>query len=159
MCIRILLAACVSRRHTPRSPGRRQFPDRSPKFGIVHRRPFTNLKVPIWNRQNHIFPFTITLTIALIFFRIESFPVIKEFNLCRSSEAFVLEVSEANHQLQPAYAVCTTLTKLACEVEQTVVEEFSSASLLITNEPCPSFSFNWFFFKATSPEPPSTDKG
>ena len=81
------------------------FPDRSPKFGIVDRPPFTELKVPIWNRQNHIFPFTITLTIALIFFRIESFPVIKEFNLCRSSEAFVLEVSKANRQLQPAYAV------------------------------------------------------
>ena len=55
VCIRILSAACVSRRHTPRSLGTRQFPDRSPKFGIVDHRSSTDLKVPMWNRQNHIF--------------------------------------------------------------------------------------------------------
>ena len=55
VCVRILSAACVSRRHTPRSPGTRQFPDGSPKFGIVDCRSFTDLKVPMWNRQNHVF--------------------------------------------------------------------------------------------------------
>ena len=120
--------------------------DRSPKFRIVDRRPFTDLKVPIWNRQNHIFPFTITLTTALIYFRIESFPVIKEFNLCRSSEASVLEVSKANRQLQPAYAVCTTSTKLPCEVEQTVVEEFSTASFWSRTSHVLRFHLIVFFF-------------
>ena len=56
VCVRILSAACVSRRHTPRSPGTRQFPDRSPKFGFAGRQSFTALKVPILNSQNHIFP-------------------------------------------------------------------------------------------------------
>ena len=161
VCILILSAACVSRLHTPRSPGTRRFPNRSPKFGIVDRRPFTDLKLPIWNRQNHIFPFTITLAMSLIFFRIESFPRLKRVQPLSVFRSF----RSRSFQSQPS-----TSTGLRClyDVGEAGLRGWANWSrgvfycfFLITNEPCPSFSFNcfFFFFKATSPEPPSTDKG
>ena len=74
-----------------------------------------------------------------MFFRIESFPAMKEFNFSRSFKAyFLLEVSKANRQLQQTSVRCW-YEKLACGVEQTGVEEFSTAffCLMILNEPCP----------------------
>ena len=165
VCIRILSAACVPRRHTPRSPGTRQFPDRSPKFRFVDRRSFTDLKVPIWNRQNHIFPLSIRHNpyhSSNIFpnwkfsrhKRVQPFSVFRSFR----SRSFESQPSTSTYRR-------TLLARRSWparrEVEQTGVEEYSIASfcLMITNEPCPSFSLNSFFFRATSPEPPRTDKG
>ena len=133
VCIRILSAACVSRRHTPISPGTRQFPDRSPKFGIVDRRSFTDLKVPMWNRQNHIFPLRHNLAIDLIFLRIESFPVMKEFNLSQSFKAFVLEVSKANRQPSTSTNRRTLLVRLSLPAGLSKLESRSFLLLLFVS--------------------------
>ena len=164
VCIRILSAACVSRRHTPRSPGTRQFPDRSPKFGIVDRRSSIDLKVPMWNRQNHIFLLRHKPCHSSNIFpnwkfshheRVQPFSVFQSFR----SRSFQSQPSTSTNQR----TLLVRRSRLACGVEQTGVEEFSTASfcLMILNEPCPSFSFNssFFFFRATSPEPPIADKG
>ena len=147
VCIRILSAACVSRRHTPRSPGTRQFPDRSPKFGFVDRQSFTDLKVPILNRQNHIFPLSIRHNpchssnifpngkFPFIFKRVQPFSVFRSFR----ARSFERQPSTSTFRR-------TLLSRRSWparrEGEQTGVEEFSIASfcLMITNEPCPSFS-------------------
>ena len=101
-------AVCVSWRHSPRSLGTWQFLDRSPKFGFVDRQSFTDLKVPIWNRQNHIFSLSI------------------RHNPCHSSNIFISRHKKVqpfsvfrsfrsrNFESQPSTSYRRT-TKLACK--------------------------------------------
>ena len=161
VCIRISSAACVSRRHTPRSPGHGNSPTGPRNSGslIVDRLPTLKSQCGIVKITS--FSKGINLAIALIFFRIDSFPVMKEFDLSRSFKAFVLEVSKANRQLQQ--------TGVRCWSDEACLRGWANWSrgvfhcFFLSHDPERAMPFVFikvlFLCRATSPEPPIAEKG
>ena len=100
--VRILSTACVSRRHTSRSPGTWAIPRQVSEIrdgwsSIVNRLQSPNLK----SSKLHLSLYHNPCHSSKLFPKIESFPIIREFNLSRS-----FEVSKANRQLQWTGARC-----------------------------------------------------